>query len=352
MLIVSFIFGVIVQKYWVEKEDKPEWLFNAQAECHAMWTTTSKLTNHFSQYEELLINYIKNPSRENREKWLAISSKFDLDLEKARDIFGLNVKRWCDLFLAWEHKLKHELSVSPNSIKNSSWHSELLHYFVKIKDQINISENDFKNHVADISIDGYFEPQKSDLKIKGTINKLYLNQIKFLIPDEAEALHKRKEMIACMGPRGNISSPKEMASWIAFLQYQTRYCPFLTSSKTNELGLCKTARATANQEGKDFQNKILVLCDITEDRLKEEQDDSINKYGALNYDEYFDKYVNPFIPRYLSELKNKINNKGDRFKVCDPTSLPVVNFRNPNIDAQLAAYAYVGPTLCQDYFFR
>ena len=148
-----------------------------------------------------------------------------------------------------------------------------------------------------------------------------------------------------MGPSIEPLSPELIAENITALEYQSRYCPALV--KNNVMTLCAKLNRDfpfGDKAAEERFEKGLTFCNIANERLGHEAQLANEKYASLTFDQYYDRYVKPLIPRNIKKLKERVID--NHLINCKISNLPVVSFRNPEVDAYLAAFEIAGPEIC------
>ena len=310
----------------------------------------------FLDYETAVNDYFKTPNQQTLDKMLNTGAKLDDTLNRASDLFGLNVKRWVDLFQVGQYYAEQKIQQVPNNEKQKLWYDnflgDFLNYQLRISKQIGVSKQDYNNVSRDVLLYGDFGLSKADPKTQERMDTIFNQKASQLLPQAIQDMKDHKGGLnSCMPSMSDLDNPKNMATMVAFIQYQTRYCAFMVQSKTESY--CNTIRHLPPiDEKKQMLNESLAVCQIAEKRLQAEKEASIQKYGNLSYKDYFTKYVVPLVPKYTEMLQ--IQAKDKNFSImrdaCNPQSLPVVDFRDPDIDAQIAAYEIASPNACHAYF--
>ena len=143
--------------------------------------------------------------------------------------------------------------------------------------------------------------------------------------------------------------PKAIAKNIVDMQYQGRYCPRSMQSRVK--GWCNQIKyfPVPDKKRDKMLQIMLATCTIAKERMQNEADKAHKKYGTLSFDDYYARYVAPLIPKYKKLLADSKNHYGQIY-TCNPNSLRLVRFRDPDVDAQTAAYEKYSVTLCHQYF--
>lgn len=310
------------------------------------------LTGLFNDYEGSIENYKNHSSPQNHDQLIAQSKKLDDALNQASFIYGLNVKQSIDLFHAWQYRFQTNLRQNKEkNKKNTIWHLELLSYRAMINAQIDKSQLDDDLATRSLLLYGYHGLTKADPTTLEQMQALFEDKASTFLPSAIQTLKKRSSLSDCMFP-SDLTNPHQIAMAIAIIQYGSRYCPLLSvRSVANDL--CQHyAQVPVDNENRSLISQTLALCDIGQERLKEEANAAYAKYGNLTYANYYQQFVSPLIPQKIEQIKQLANSQSgtDRVNACDPRFLPVVNFRDPDVDARVAAFEQESTKLCHSYY--
>lgn len=305
-----------------------------------------KISKLFFNYEKALNNYGDAPTQANHDNLLAAGANLDAILSKASQMFGLNVKRPVALFKAWQYRLE----TGALSLKGRDrWDLTLLTFQSLINEQIGESMQTFRNNAFDHLLYGPVGLSLANPRIQAQVDTIYEKNAKTLMPQAIQALQNNTSSIGCLPPDNNLTNPKNIAEMVTYIQYQSRYCPQITDTEP----YCTVVRnLPAVEEREDMLNHLLALCHIGEQRLQAEAKTAQEKYGQLTYSQYYQQYVAPLVPQQIEQFKKMVSSKNinDIFRACDPSYLPVVDFRDPVIDARIAAYEQISAKICHTYF--
>ncbi|MCH9769594.1 MAG: hypothetical protein K0U12_01830 [Gammaproteobacteria bacterium] len=312
----------------------------------------SQIINGFLNYETVVDKYITNQTDANKKALLSISQQLSHTLNKASHLYGLSVKRPIDLFQVWKFQFEKKLLKSPKAQKKRPWTLSLLSYQELIRKKINSAQQDYQNlafnQLLFLSNNHINKPKSETVK---KVKLLYQNKVKALMPAAIQWFKSQNDFTNCIPNLLDISSPESVARYTTFIQYRSRYCAFMAKSKANSF--YQTLRlAPTTDDNKKRINDALAVYRIAQQRMQQEIKSAQAKYGHLSYVDYFKKYVRPLIPKYRKVLRAKSQSENQRivFSVCEPGIQPVVDFRNPKIDAKVAAYEMYGYQYCHSYF--
>jgi len=303
----------------------------------------------FSDYEIAVSDYANQHNTHNKKLLLAAYQDLNAELAKTAKTYGLDVKRWIDLYEVWALQSQEKIFTSPQVSSSSPRDTTFFSYEQLIEKAVTKAEQLYKNNALEEVL--YPKPFLSRLASWFSIRKvqqMYHQQAKGLMPAAAKKLREEKIFNNQTPPLLNLKSLQSVAANIAYIQYGSRYAPFSVNS--NSVSLCNRLK----QSGSFNRNtaNMLAICEIASQRLRVEAKASHKKYGQLSYLSYFKRDVAPLIPHYKEELKAKAqsNNIQVEFNACDPGMQPVVGFRDPRIDARVAAYEMNGFRYCWSYF--
>jgi hypothetical protein len=306
------------------------------------------ITSLFINYENALDDSISAPTTQNRNRFFKLSQDLDQLLDSASMTFGLNVRRQVNLFKAWQYQLNN----APTLQGKIKLQQQFLSHNDAINKSLTTAMQDFNNKLLYTLLHNVnYGMKKIPRSVQSEMNKVYI-QSEPLIPAAVLSLKNRSTIMSCVPPNEDLKNPKKLANMIAALQYYSRYCAFLVQASTE---FCNTI--TTLLVLKDNENDIaqtLAACQFAGQRLDIERQDALQKYGAYSYDAYINKFVVPLIPQYIAQLKNQVNSKSLRIRteVCMLDNLPVVDFRNPDVDAQVFAFEQAGPSLCKTTLYE
>ena len=311
------------------------------------------ISTTFLNYEDVASKYIKQPNSHNKAGLMRASHRLDAHLNTVVQVYGLGVKKWTDLFRVWQFQFERRLLAKDFPKGDSErWMSSLMTYQLVIADKSSAIQQGYKNAVLNkllypyVSI-GLLQTRHPNKKAFEKINTIYQTKAKALIPATMKQFIESPGFVKCMGPSSlDPNSPQDVADNIVFLQYLSRAC---SHPGYDGMGsLCKRSQETFrfSADNDEDLNNMLAVCKIAEQRLHQEVTTAQEKYGELSYAQYFEKFVEPLIPQHQQALKNA----GAAYKACNPDQLPVVSFRDPNIDARIAAYEMYGYRYCHTYF--
>jgi hypothetical protein len=305
------------------------------------------LSSLFNSYEDVMSDYVQSPTSANKDKYEPVAQKLDKELDSASDEFGLYVRRQVNLFKAWQYQLENASPQDRMKIKR---------YFLTrnagINNALTKSMQEFNNDLLQHLINDDYGMKKIPLTIQHKMETVY-KQTQPLLPAAFEALKNRKSTTDCLPADNNLSNPKSLANTLNILQYSSRYCAFLVNSYSD--GYCHELRNfPVLKEDQEAIGQELFACQLAQQRLEQERALAQQKYGMLSYDDYIKKFVLPLVPQALSELKNRIQNKNGNIsaEACIIDNLPVVEFRDPEVDAHIFAYSQLGPTLCMSSYLN
>lgn len=305
----------------------------------------------FVRYETAVSDYANHTDNDNKQALQQSLHVLNTQLNATTQEYGLAVKRWIDLYKVWDFQFEKKLLASPKLGKSAAWDYTLLSYEQLIEKAVSQGDQSYKNNALNTLL--YPIPFANHTASRSTMKRveaMYQKKAKALIPAAIEKMKKTINPIALMSPRLDLKSPKNVAENIAFIQYSSRYAPFFVKTKSETL--CANLRRTRAFDNSPNIDNALAVCEIAHQRLEKETKAAQKRYGHLRYATYFKEYVQPQIPTYKKILKTKSQSSNSRvvFNACDPSMQPVVNFRDPKIDAQVAAYEMYGYQYCHPYF--
>lgn len=300
----------------------------------------TKLNFLYLDYEDAMYEYVQSSNPHAQAQFLEKGQALDKGLEKISAMLGLNVKREVALFQAWQYQTEQELIKSRQSIKIVTWHLQLEDYQKDITKQINSALKAFQQEIDDVKRYPYDRTTSQvSRSVQLNMDQLY-EQAKPLIPNAVKALANRgQSVVICSGP-SDTNSPSTVAQMVALLQYGSRFCPFLVTSKPEEL--CNELRSLPPIN--ENRETMLALCNIADKRIQEEADRAQSQYGHLTYGEYYEQYVKPLVPNYEAKLNAQVK-AGFGSTICDRNYIPVTGFRDPQTDAQIVAHQRVSSQL-------
>lgn len=300
----------------------------------------------FSNLANAVTKFIDDPSEKNKAKLLQQQSDLNHALNKTLNFYGYNVARLIKMYQVWQHLSIEKILKTPNKGVGAKWVLVNMQYQIVILNAISKSYEKFQLSVYSSLLYKSYNYNAADKKTLDKMRALYKSKIKPLMSSAVENLKNNASVFTCVPKLVSTWSPDKLAANIAVIQYGSRYCPRFTTVRANEW--CNRVKLLPEVDSKKSALQIsLATCAIAKDRMKKDMELSNQKYGGLSYIEYYNKNVLPLIPKYHKLLAQKV--KTDYLTACELRSLPIVNYRDPGVDAQIAAFVQYGPTLCQKY---
>ncbi len=303
----------------------------------------------FIRYEITVSDYVDHPNKNNKKALAQSFQALNANLDATEQVYGLVVKRWIDLYKIWALQSQQQILASPKTSNTAPWDYTLLSYEQLIEKAVKQGDQAYKDNALNTLLyPAPFARHTASRTAMKHVQTIYQQKAKALIPAAVKKMQQTTNPMNLMPLRVDLNSPQGIAENIAFIQYGSRFAPFVVKSKTDTL--CATLRSMGSIDGKT--NEALAVCAIAEKRLKTEAEMAKKRYGNLSYSAYFEQYVQPLIPKYKKALKAKSQSKRSLivFNACDPSMKPVISFRDPQVDAQVAAYAIYGYRYCHTFF--
>lgn len=309
----------------------------------------------FLNYESAIHNYIKEPSENAKADYQQRRKQLDQRLQQAADAFGLTVKRHVNLFNAWQYNFEQILFTQPNILNqvHSNWTLSFFHYQKAINKSLSAALNDFEKNQYNLLLYGDHGIKQADSAVQQKVLNIYNDQVKTLIPQVVDKLRMDKKISRCLPDSSPIFSPQRMAQEIAILQYGSRYCPFLTRSRTQTF--CYRVRNTpATPDYENNLNYLVAVCDIADKRLETEASQAKQEYGQYSDNTYLERYIVPLLKDAKEKLEQRYRQPDGTVSssLCENSDeIPVVNFRDPQVDAEILAYVQLSDKVCVNKWF-
>lgn len=305
------------------------------------------------QHARKIDQYIETPTVENKTKVLESTENLMNNLTEAGDLFGYQTIRWVNMFRIWNYNYQNKLfSKDAGQLKKlRPWDLHAYTYTSKISSSVSDELDNFQIKNFGEALSGFKLTVKPNEKTREKIEQIYNSEAKNLILKPKNLAFKG--LTSCLSPSISDESALSVAAQIEQDQYYTRTCPFLVKNKSEAIcsNLKNFPRPYNDDEAQERLNIAMAICGIAEARLESEAHAANEKYGELTYAEYYQKYLLPLIPKYKAQLASEnFSSTENHLTRCDPNYLPVVNFRDPEVDAKTAAYVEYSYKYCQSYF--
>ncbi len=163
------------------------------------------------------------------------------------------------------------------------------------------------------------------------------------VPAAEEALkkHPNDKKLCTVMQQVLVKNPQITAQQIAFFNVGNQYCPryYADPAAWGEWGI--KARPATPTPSKRPASPVEKTNEEKGNQGNAKQVALNQKYGSLPYPQYYNQYVLPLIPKAIETLKNPQQNK-DKCLIGYLNAGP----RNPEKDAERAAYTQVGKQYC------
>lgn len=297
-----------------------------------------RVQNSWLNYESALNDLVKSPSNEGvKNKYVKAKTTLNTKLNDVVSVYGLRAKRAVDLFHIWQYNIEKKVS-NDNIRKDSFFELGYYKYYKYVTDVLSKDDSDFNDEYMSVVLSLGLSPrQKADDTIVMKIMQIYRDNKALL--NKFKVKYKwpigRGTLTQCMGDYDlDFSDKKSILSALAFNVELTRACPFL--AKNTYLTKRETLLNIPYHfvENKERLKLKIAITTAANNIFKDLKNEANKKYGTLTFKEYYEKHV---IPR-LSKAKERIHLVIPGYKACNPDDLPVVGWRDPEIDAFMTVF--------------